>query len=100
MPRVFERLTVEARSAIQRGHAEGRTLGAGQINTGHYLLGLMYEGVGLGARVLTRFGLSAEEVRRRLVGHAPFRSPSLPAPPLSDEARDALHAADAFSGGG
>jgi ATP-dependent Clp protease ATP-binding subunit ClpC len=97
---VFERLTVEARSAIQRGHAEGRALGAAQINTGHYLLGLMYEEVGLGARVLTRFELSAEEVRSRLVGHGPARSPSLPPPPLSDEARDALHAADEYSGGG
>ena len=97
---MFERLTVEARSAIQRGHAEGRALGAAQINTGHYLLGLMYEEVGLGAKVLTTFKLSAQAVRSRLVEDGGARPPSVHPPPLSDEARDALHAADEFSGGG
>jgi ATP-dependent Clp protease ATP-binding subunit ClpC len=85
---------------MQRGHAEGRALGAAQINTGHYLLGLMCDDVGVGATVLRTFELSAEEVRSRLVGDGGARPPSVRAPPLSDEAKDALRAADEFSGGG
>ena len=85
---------------MQRGHAEGRALGADQINSGHYLLGLMYDEVGLGAKVLTTFKLSAEEVSSCLVGDGGARPPSVRPPPVSDEAKDALRAADEFSGGG
>lgn len=97
---VFERLTVEARSALQRGHAEGRALGATQISSGHYLLGLVCNEVGLGAKVLRSLKLSAEEVRGCLVGDDTARPPAVGMAPVSDEAKDALRAADEFSGGG
>jgi ATP-dependent Clp protease ATP-binding subunit ClpC len=97
---VFERLTIEARSAIQRGHAEGRAFGSAHINSGHYLLGLMYNEVGLGAKALTALKLSAGEVRGRLVGEGGAQPRSVHPPPLSGEARDALHAADEFSARG
>jgi hypothetical protein len=40
---VFERLTVEARSGCNAGHAEGRAPGAMHTSSGHYLLGLIYK---------------------------------------------------------
>jgi ATP-dependent Clp protease ATP-binding subunit ClpC len=97
---VFERLTVEARSALQRGHAEGRALGATRISSGHYLLGLVCNEVGLGAKVLRSLKLSAEEVKGCLVGDDAARPPAVGMAPVSDEAKDALRAADEFSGGG
>jgi hypothetical protein len=60
----------------------------------------MYDEVGLGAKVLATFNLSAEEVRSRLVGDGGARPPSVHQPGLSDEAKDALRAAGEFSGGG
>ena len=97
---VFERLTVEARSALQRGHAEGRALGATHVSSGHYLLGLICNEVGLGAKVLRSLKLSAEEVKGCLVGADTARPPAVGMAPVSDEAKDALRAADEFSGGG
>jgi AraC-like DNA-binding protein len=60
----------------------------------------MYDEVGLGAKVLATFNLSAEEVRSRLVRDGGARPPSVHQPGLSDEAKDALRAAGEFSGGG
>jgi ATP-dependent Clp protease ATP-binding subunit ClpC len=97
---VFERLTVEARSALQRGHAEGRTLGATHISSGHYLLGMICNEAGLGAKVLSSFMLSAEDVKRCLVADDIAQPSAVGMAPLSDEAKDALRAADEFSGGG
>jgi ATP-dependent Clp protease ATP-binding subunit ClpA len=96
---MFERLTVEARSALQRGQAGGRALGATRISSGHYLLGLICNEVGLGAKVLRSLKLSAEEVKGCLVGDDTAR-PAVGMAPVSDEAKDALRAADEFSGGG
>ena len=70
---VFERLTVEARSALQRGHAEGRALGATHISSGHYLLGLMGDEVGLGAKVLNEFELSPRRSGAASPGHGARR---------------------------
>jgi hypothetical protein len=95
---VFERLTVEARSALQRGHAEGRTLGATHISSAHYLLGMICNEVGLGAKVLSSFNLSAEDVKRCLVADDTAQPSAVGMAPLSDEAKDALRAADEFSG--
>ena len=85
---------------MQRGHAEGRALGATHISSGHYLLGLMGDEVGLGAKVLNTFKLSAVEVRGCLAGDDRARPRAAHPPPLSDEAKDALRAADEFSRGG
>jgi ATP-dependent Clp protease ATP-binding subunit ClpC len=97
---VFERLTIEARSALQRGHAEGRALGATHISSSHYLFGLIGNGAGLGAQVLRSLKLSAEEVKGCLVGDDTGRPPAVGMAPVSDEAKEALRAADEFSGGG
>jgi ATP-dependent Clp protease ATP-binding subunit ClpC len=97
---VFERLTVEARSALQRGHAEGRALGATHISSGHYLLGMIWNEVGLGAKVLRSFKLSGEEVKGCLVGDDTAQTSAVGMAPVSDEAKDALQAADEFSAGG
>jgi ATP-dependent Clp protease ATP-binding subunit ClpA len=96
---MFERLSDEARSALQRGHAEGRALGAAQVTSGHYLLGLVCEGLGVGANVLETFAISAAVIRDRLPGGPARSAPTGPAA-ISREAKDALRAADKFSDGG
>jgi hypothetical protein len=66
---MFEGLIGEARLAFQRGHAQGRALGAAQNGRRHYLVGLVCEEARVGATVLATFEIFAADVRDRLGGH-------------------------------
>jgi ATP-dependent Clp protease ATP-binding subunit ClpC len=60
---VFERFTDSARRVVVAAQEESRRLNHNYIGTEHVLLGLLYEGRGLAATVLTDFGLTLEMVR-------------------------------------
>ena len=75
-------------------------MGATRISSGHYLLGLIGGEVGVAAVALRSLDLSAEAVTSCLAGDGTPRQSSMGMPPVSDEAKDALRAADEFSGGG
>ena len=60
---MFERFTDSARRAVVVAQEEARGLNHGYIGTEHVLLGLLGEGKGLAATVLTGLGLSLDGVR-------------------------------------
>src|SRR2546430_17192672 len=65
---MFERFTVGARQVIVLAQDEARTLGHDWIGTEHVLLGLLREGDGVAALVLTDLGVGSEDkVRARVV---------------------------------
>ncbi|WP_328855351.1 hypothetical protein OHB01_12140 [Microbispora hainanensis] len=69
---MFEKFTDRARQVVVLSQNEARTLGHSSIDTEHILLGLLREGGGLAAQVLTSLGLSLEDARLRVketVGH-------------------------------
>ncbi|MEV1198412.1 Clp protease N-terminal domain-containing protein [Microbispora rosea] len=75
---MFEKFTDRARQVVILSQNEARTLGHGSIDTEHILLGLLREGGGLAAQVLTSLGLSLEDVRLRvkeIVGHGQSAPP-------------------------
>ena len=51
---------------IQLAHREALRLGHDIIGTEHILLGLLVEGDGVAAHVLTSLGIGLDEVRRRV----------------------------------
>ena len=55
---MFERFTERARRAMVLAQEEARLLNHNFIGTEHLLLGLLYEGEGVGARALEQFGIS------------------------------------------
>src|SRR5215510_15284467 len=61
----FERLTGRARKAMALAHEAAEDAGA-DIGPEHLLLGVAREQRGLGARILTRLGVSPEELGRHL----------------------------------
>jgi prophage maintenance system killer protein len=63
----FHRFTDRARRVVYRASEEARLLGHGYVGTEHLLLGLVYEGEGVGARALEALGLSLEEVRHQVI---------------------------------
>jgi ATP-dependent Clp protease ATP-binding subunit ClpA len=67
---MFERFTDDARAAVVAAQAEARALRHAWIGTEHLLLGVL-AGEGAGARLLTGFGVRAEDVRadvERIIG--------------------------------
>ncbi|WP_327681182.1 Clp protease N-terminal domain-containing protein [Kitasatospora sp. NBC_00458] len=56
--------TAPARKALELSLRESLRLKSGHIAVGHLLLGVVREGEGLGARVITGHGLDPEAVRR------------------------------------
>ncbi len=59
--------TPRAQIAIRRAIEEARSLNHKYVGTEHLLLGLLREGEGLAAEVLTDIGLTVERVRREAV---------------------------------
>lgn len=67
-------LTPRAKKVLELAMAEARQLGQGYIGTEHILLGLIREGEGVAAQVLTSLGADLEKVRKEVVsllGEAP-----------------------------
>ena len=60
---MFERFTNEARNVVICAQQEARRLGHDCTGTEHVLLGLVREGEGLAALVLTKLGADLEAVR-------------------------------------
>lgn len=63
LPRGFERFTQKAIRAITLAHDESHRLKHAYVGTEQILLGLMDEGTGLAAQVLTAAGVNAETAR-------------------------------------
>jgi len=70
-PRAKRVLELALREALQLGH--------NYIGTEHLLLGLVGEGEGVGAQVLTDLGADLNRVRERVIGILHGRAPDLPA---------------------
>ena len=79
----LRRFTDRARRAVGLAQEEALLLRHGHVGTEHLLLGLVYEGEGVAARVLESLEISLEEVRAQVeevigrgqdpaVGHIPF----------------------------
>jgi hypothetical protein len=67
----FEKFTVRARRVLALAQEEAQRLGHSYIGTEHLLLGLVREGDGVAARVLTNLGVELSDVRaavERLIG--------------------------------
>src|SRR5262249_54716456 len=72
--RMFERFTDRARQALSLAHDEATALQHGFLGTEHLLLGLLAEGTGIAAVVLTDLGLTLDGARdavREMVGPMP-----------------------------
>jgi ATP-dependent Clp protease ATP-binding subunit ClpA len=59
----FDKFTVRARNVLQLAQEEARRLNHNYIGTEHVLLGLIAEGGGIAAKVLTSIGLDLDSVR-------------------------------------
>ena len=69
---MFERFTERARQVVVLAQDEARALKHNYIGTEHILLGLLREGEGVAALVLTRVGVGLDAVRdevERIIGH-------------------------------
>ena len=64
----FDRFTERARKVIQYAQEEAQRLQHNYIGTEHLLLGLIREGEGLAAKVLTSLGVDLEKVRQAVEG--------------------------------
>jgi ATP-dependent Clp protease ATP-binding subunit ClpA len=81
---MFERFTDRARRVVVLAQEEARLLNHNWIGTEHLLLGMISEGEGVAAKVLTKLGISLEAVRAKVEsiigeggkeppsGHIPF----------------------------
>src|SRR5918992_4535107 len=80
---MFERFTDRARRSVVLAQEEARLLNHNYIGTEHLLLGLLHEGEGMGAKVLSTVGLKLEDLRAAVEqrlgagdsvpkGHIPF----------------------------
>src|SRR5580704_9417154 len=78
---MFERFTDRARRVVVLAQEEARTLNHDYIGTEHLLLGLIHEGEGVGAQVLTGLNADLDTVRERVVelvrGHQGKELPGL-----------------------
>ena len=64
---MFERFTERARMVVVFAQEEARTLRHNYIGTEHILLGLLREGEGVAAQVLTALGADLDGTRERVV---------------------------------
>jgi ATP-dependent Clp protease ATP-binding subunit ClpC len=92
---VFERFTDRARSVLVLAQDEARQLHHGYIGTEHILLGLVRQGDGVGAEVLTSFDITLESVRnevRAMLGevHDPTAHAQNASPPFTPRAKKVL----------
>ena len=90
---MFERFTDQARRVVVVAQEESRKLGHNYIGTEHILLGLIHEGEGVAAQVLTRLGADLNRTRQQVIQllhgpqaaetvaefNRPFRRPGGPA---------------------
>ncbi|WP_433157415.1 Clp protease N-terminal domain-containing protein [Kribbella sp. CA-247076] len=60
--------TPRAKSVLDHAYREARELGDHSLDTEHLLLGLLRDGEGVAAQVLTKLGADSDEVRARVVG--------------------------------
>ncbi len=96
--------TPRAKKVLELSLRESLELGHNYIGTEHILLGLIREGTGVGAQVLTRLGATLESVRDEVTGllqgwtggTQEIADPSQS--PLSSKGRAALAFADEFAG--
>ena len=63
---MFERYTARAREAIVLADREARCLNHEYLGTEHLLLGIIREGTGVGAGILTGFGIDLQRARNEL----------------------------------
>jgi Clp amino terminal domain, pathogenicity island component len=80
---LFGRFTGEARRAVQLAQEEARLLGHSYVGTEHLLLGLLYQGEGIGPQALASMNISLQDARAQVeeltvrgqnsrAGHLPF----------------------------
>ncbi len=89
-PPMFERFTDRARRVLVLAQEEARMLEHDFIGTEHLLLGLLGEGDGVGAKVLTAFGVRIDAVRlgvEEIIGLGAGASGS---PPFTPRAKKVL----------
>lgn len=63
---MFQRFSDRARRVVVLAQEEARMLNHNYIGTEHILLGLLREGQGLAALVLTEAGVGLDDLRRRV----------------------------------
>jgi Clp amino terminal domain, pathogenicity island component len=106
---MFERFTSQSRRVVVLAQEEARMLNHNYIGTEHLLLGLLHEGKGAAARVLTAMDVTLDAAREQVVatigrgraepsGHIPFTPPAKKALELS--LREALQLESAYIGTG
>jgi len=82
---MFEHFTSEAIRVIMLAQEEARRLGHNFVGTEQILLGLMGEGTGVGAKVLTELGVTLKDARReveKIIGRGSgFVPPEIPFTP-------------------
>src|SRR5512143_966651 len=88
-----ERFTERVRKVISLSRQEAIRLHHDYIGTEHLLLGLLKEGEGVAAIVLTNLGLNLEDLRRAVENAVSTRTETLVLGeiPLNQEARSALN---------
>jgi ATP-dependent Clp protease ATP-binding subunit ClpC len=64
---MFERFTDRARLVVVRAQEEARTLGHSYIGTEHILLGLIRQGEGVAAQVLSELGADLDPAREQVI---------------------------------
>jgi ATP-dependent Clp protease ATP-binding subunit ClpA len=95
--------TPRAKKALELSLREALRLGHNYIGTEHILLGLIHEGTGVGAQVVTKLGATLEGVREeviRLLQSEVVRTEEIDEPSqfsLSSKGRTALALADEFA---
>ena len=81
-PRAKKVLEFSLREALQLGHT--------YIGTEHILLGLLHEGEGVAAQVLTGFGIDLHRARQRVIQLLAGRQPEGPEPAIAEDLRGRL----------
>ena len=79
--------TSRVKKVIELSFEEARRLGSSYVDTEHMLLGLLLEGEGVAAHVLTDMGVTLDRVRTEIerLDPVPAGAPPLPVPPASTE---------------
>lgn len=89
LPRGFERFTQKAIQTIVLAQDESRRLGHAYVGTEQILLGLISEGTGIAAQVLTAAGVNLETARlevEKIIGHGRGTPLEIPFTPRAKQA--------------
>ncbi len=78
---MYERFTDRARTVMQLALEEAQRLNHEEIRTEHILLGLVREGSGVAAHVLTNLGVNLSQIPSEIERLVPPRAASPPDPP-------------------